>query len=174
MSTNHGHAIEVKAAIITGVFAIIVALLTGIFFLFGALIQAGFIITAPESNGSVVQVGNPNAGAKVVAPPSSDKQLQSGCEWLQANFVQSPEAVTTQLNLTTGRVRMIYEACQGVANGFVIQNGPVVTVSVPEGGCIDAPPEARFTAATVPDGVGGLRAYSGEVSAMSMTYRPRC
>jgi hypothetical protein len=107
--------------------------------------------------------------------PTPDPTLSS-CDWLAANFPQTIEGIATNFELLPERLRMIYEDddCEQVANGFVIEEGPTVQMSVPEGGCIDAPKTAYFSQQTTPDGVGGLRAYGGEVHATVMTYRPWC
>jgi len=98
----------------------------------------------------------------------------SRCEWLQANFPQSAEGIATQFGLPVERIRMIYEGCNEISNGFVIELGSEVQMTVPNDGCIDAPQDAGFSDAPEPDGFGGLRAYSGTVRAVVMTYRAWC
>lgn len=100
----------------------------------------------------------------------------SRCDWLAANFPQTPESIATQFGLPIERIQMVREGCGETANGFVVLLGSPVelTVDTTKGGCIDAPQDAAFSDATVPDTAGGLRAFSGTVRAVVMTYRPWC
>jgi hypothetical protein len=117
----------------------------------------------------------PTPAPPTTAPVVVSQQL-SRCDWLAANFPQSPDAIAAQFGLPVNRIRMVKEGCGETANGFVVQLGPPVelVVDTANGGCIDAPQDAVFSDATVPDTAGGLRAYSGTVRAVVMTYRPWC
>lgn len=130
--------------------------------------------------GIFATIGESSSETPTSAPPSNEaagfiSTELDRCDWLLTNFPQSREGIASRFNfLSVERIRMIYEGCGQTANGFVVEFGPQVSMVVPAGGCIDAPQDAGFSDATVPDGVGGLRAYSGTVQAIAMTYRPWC
>lgn len=116
--------------------------------------------------------------ANTLAPTTTLESVStspsSRCEWLRDNFPQVAEGITVQFGLAVERVRMLHEGCTEISTGFVIELGTEVQMAVPSGGCIDAPLDANFSDATEPDGAGGLRAFSGTVRSVVMTYRPLC
>lgn len=136
------------------------------------------IVVAPTASSPipVPPTQSPPTPVPPTMPPVVVSQQLSRCDWLAANFPQSPDAIATQFGLPVNRIRMVKEGCGETANGFVVQLGPPIelVVDTTNGGCIDAPQDAVFSDATVPDTAGGLRAYSGTVRAVVMTYRPWC
>lgn len=100
----------------------------------------------------------------------------SRCEITQRDFPQSIEAIAVKFNLPVAVIfDIIHENCgPSIVDGFILRSGTAVTLQVPEGGCIDAPPDAVYTEPTVSNGIGGQRAFGGTVSASAITYRVWC
>jgi len=98
------------------------------------------------------------------------------CAGLASALPQFPDAVRQTFGIAAIRdVRMVYDAagCTN-ANGFVLGDGTPITFQVPAGGCIDSDDRATFSAATVPDGFGGRRAFTGRATVYAATYRAIC
>ncbi len=97
------------------------------------------------------------------------------CAVVQSFMPQTLAGIRRTFGLPpASQVRVVQEACGSVVTGFILRGAGVVTLRVPRGGCIDAPPDARFTATTYPDGFGGRRAYAGTVATANLTYRSFC
>lgn len=121
-----------------------------------------------------------------VTPPNGQTESQdasnvvlSKCQWLELNLPQSQEAIATKFDLPINRIEVQREGCGIIIDGFVIRRGTdteyasEIVVQVPEGGCIDASADAGFTG-DHEQKPWGIRAYSGSVRAMVMTYWPWC
>lgn len=130
--------------------------------------------SAPPSSQPAVTQPSSAPPPQATLPSAANPPRLSRCQWLQQRFPQSREAIAQNLQIPASRVRVLNEGCPGIATGFVLELGDEIELQVPDGGCIDAPQDAGFTDKTVPDQVGGLRAFSGKVSAVIMTYRPLC
>lgn len=178
-----------RTAAIIGIFLMVVGL--AIFFVPAAHSTADgatatATIAAQQSNTSISQIATdkPSATAPIVptsatTKPSALPQITpvvhlSRCQWLQQKFPQSQEAIAQKLQIPAARIQLQNESCTNIVTGFVLTLGDELEISVPEGGCIDAPQDAGFTDSTVSDGVGGLRAFAGQVRAVTFTYRPLC
>jgi hypothetical protein len=100
----------------------------------------------------------------------------SRCELIKQNFPQSLGAISEKFGIPVNSIFDVnHENCGGdIIDGFVYRSNQEVELDVPNGGCIDAPPNAFFSDATVSNGVGGSRAYSGKVRASAITYRMYC
>jgi hypothetical protein len=115
----------------------------------------------------------------IVQPTSSQPSILSKCQWLKVHLPQSQEAIAAEFGLPVNRVQVLREGCGDTIDGFVIRGGAgteyasEVEIQVPDGGCIDAPTDARVTG-DYERRDGSLRAYSGTVRAMTMTYWPWC
>jgi hypothetical protein len=98
---------------------------------------------------------------------------EATCQRLKSTFPQSVEGIREKFNLPdSSTVTPATEWCEGmVVNGFVLKGSVDVQLEVPSGGCIDAYRGAHFTGPTEPESTGGLRAKSGFVQAVSLTYR---
>ena len=112
-------------------------------------------------------------------PTDTPEIVLSKCQWIQANLPQSQEAIAAKFGLPVSRVQVLREGCGDTIDGFVVRGGTdteytsEVEMQVPEGGCIDAPTDAGFTGHHEQK-PWGIRAYSGIVRAMVMTYWPWC
>lgn len=193
---------EVKSAIISGIFAVVVACITGFFLLLNdwtkeGIIGFGFSATPTPSHSTDVSSegevsGSPESEKAASAPmatstarptlkPTSDVSgvVLSKCQWIEANFPQSQEAIAAEFGLPVNRVKVFREGCGDIIDGFLIRGGTdteyttEVEMEVPEGGCIDASSNAEFTGHHEQK-PWGIRAYGGVVRAMVMTYWPWC
>lgn len=119
-------------------------------------------------------------GGIQVQPPTNNQPTNSGtlsrCELIQQNFPQSAEAIASKFGIPINSVfDVLHENCGGnIIDGFVYRSNQAVELTVPDGGCIDAPPDAYFSDTTSSNGVGGSRAFSGIVRASAVTYRMFC
>lgn len=112
-------------------------------------------------------------------PTNTPEIVLSKCQWIQANLPQSQEAIAAEFGLPVSRVQVLREGCGDTIDGFVVRGGTdteytsEVEIQIPEGGCIDASTDAGFTGHHEQK-PWGIRAYSGVVRAMVMTYWPWC
>jgi hypothetical protein len=178
---------HVKAAIIGGVFALLAACVGGVFLLLNTMVNNGVIVFG-ASNPS-----NPNSPATATASqyqaPSSNQPTSvapkiqptntaalSRCELIAQNFPQSSNAIASEFGIPVNSIfDVIHENCgSNIIDGFVYRSNQEVEWTVPDGGCIDAPPDAYFSDATSSNGVGGSRVFSGIVRASQITYRMWC
>jgi hypothetical protein len=100
----------------------------------------------------------------------------SRCELIAQSLPQSKEAIASKFGIPVNSIfDVIHENCGGsIIDGFVYRSNQEGEWTVPDGGCIDAPPDAYFSDTTGSNGVGGSRAFSGIVRASAITYRMFC
>jgi len=130
----------------------------------------------PATDTPVPPTPTPMPPTDTPIPPTPTPRTLSRCEITQRDFPQSIESVATKFNVSVNAVfDVIRENCGlDIVDGFILRSSTLVTIQVPEGGCIDAPPDAAYTAPPVSNGVGGQRAFEGAVTASAMTYRVWC
>lgn len=117
----------------------------------------------------------PPIPTNTVMPSTPTPRPLSRCEITQRDFPQTIEAVAAKFNVPVNAIfDIIRENCGSIVDGFILRGSTEVEIEVPNGGCIDAPPNAVFSQSTVSDGFGGLRAYEGTVRAGALTYRIWC
>jgi hypothetical protein len=116
----------------------------------------------------------PNAGA-CLSIISASSPSTSVCQQLVGKIPNSPQEVRTKFGLPANRgITLFYEisSCTDSPNGFIVEEGSLITMQVPEGGCIDAYSGSRFSEETVSEKTGGgRRAYKGNVQTTALTYR---
>lgn len=142
----------------------------------GAGAGTAIIVSVRNDQSVVIPVATLTTITSVNLPTLMPSTL-SRCEITQRDFPQSIEAIAVKFDLPVAVIfDIIRENCgPNIVDGFVLRSGTVVTLQVPEGGCIDAPPDAVYTdERTVSNGVGGQRAFGGTVSASAITYRVWC
>ncbi len=103
-------------------------------------------------------------------------QVVSRCELIKQNLPQSADGIANKFGIPVNSIfDVIHENCgDSIIDGFVYRSNQEVELTVPDGGCIDAPPDAYFSDPTGSNGVGGSRAFSGIVRASAITYRMFC
>lgn len=105
---------------------------------------------------------------------ASSANTNPSCQAIIGRLPNSPQEVRAKFGIPADKgIRMFYEICQEAPNGFIVEESPsLLTLQVPQGGCIDSYSGAKFSDATVPEKLGGgRRAYSGSVTTTSLTYR---
>lgn len=136
----------------------------------------GALTGEPISTNTPLAPDTPMSPTATLNLPTLTPRVLSRCEITQRDFPQSIEAIAVKFNVPVAVIfDIIRENCgPNIVDGFVLRSGTAVTLQVPEGGCIDAPPDAVYTEPTVSNGTGGQRAFGGTVSASAITYRVWC
>jgi hypothetical protein len=93
----------------------------------------------------------PNTGAclSIISAISPSTSL---CQQLDGKIPNSPQEVRTKFGFPANRgITLFYEilGCTDSPNGFIVEEGSLITMQVPEGGCIDAYSGSRFSEETV-------------------------
>jgi hypothetical protein len=137
-----------------------------------------FNTPAPTATNTLFSISTdtPEPSTATLSLSTPTPVMLSRCEITRGDFPQSIEAIAVKFNLPIAVIfDIIRENCgPTIVDGFILRSGTAVTLQVPEGGCIDAPPDAVYTEPTVSNSVGGQRAFEGTVSASAITYRVWC
>lgn len=122
------------------------------------------------------QAIQPTANTSPLIIQPTNTAALSRCELIQQNLPQSAEAIASKFGVPVNSIfDVIHENCgSNIIDGFVYRSNQEVEWTVPDGGCIDAPPDAYFSDTATSNGVGGARAFSGIVRASQITYRMWC
>lgn len=99
--------------------------------------------------------------------------LTSKCPWLQMNMPLIKEKLTQQSGISLAQMQLLQLGCGQIVDGLFIHGESEIEIAVPDGACVDAPPDAVFTGDTQSRS-WGIRAYSGIVRYHSLVYYPWC
>lgn len=178
MSDNVQAKAAIKAAWIAGTLGCVGVTLAAIIGLGLPYVQKMAGQEEPETAVIVVTTTAPQLVTQSTAPTQTpltgSANTNASCQAIIGRLPNSPQEVQVKFGIPADKdIRLFYEICQEVPNGFIVEESPsLFTLQVPQGGCIDSYSGAKFSDATVPEKLGGgRRAYSGFVTTTSLTYR---